>query len=290
MKRGGHAPDAVRRTRAVRRGSPPTGRELAKCRPVSSSQGEAAMMNRRNPDRIFRWAGALVPALAALMSVGLAQSGQRADLAMALKGPFNLGAARTAEVHYFRMITQFIHIGFDGKRTGVETYTLTLKCVPAALAAQDGDAYTCRDFRLRFNDAPEATIPALAGWTHLFKPGGTGTGEAGQVFGIPHAKFENLVDSRGRKLPVGIGYAVCNSFIDFHAFNDVFARPTEGGKGIQDLTEIGQRIVHAAAFTEPPVNLGSGIKTGSVFRNGEVTLEFKGPGACGRRGLWRRRL
>jgi hypothetical protein len=50
------------------------------------------------------------------------------------------------------------------------------------------------------------------------------------------------------------------------------ARPTAGGGGIQELRRIGQQIVHASAFTEPPLNLGSGIKKGSVFRNGEWDL------------------
>ena len=45
---------------------------------------------------------------------------------------------------------------------------------------------------------------------------------------------------------------------------------------INDLRTIWQRIVRAAAFSESPVNLGAGIKEGSVFRNGEVTLELKG--------------
>ena len=55
-------------------------------------------------------------------------------------------------------------------------------------------------------------------------------------------------------------YYVYNAFIDFHGFCNVFAEPTTGGKGIQDLKSIGDKIVHAAAFTEPPVNLGSGIE------------------------------
>ena len=38
----------------------------------------------------------------------------------------------------------------------------------------------------------------------------------------------------------------------------------------------GDRIVHAVAFTQAPVNLGSMVKSGSFFRNGEVTLELKG--------------
>jgi hypothetical protein len=193
-----------------------------------------------------------------------------------LGGPFDLAAERKPEVQYFRMETVFVHIGFDGKRTGSETYFLTLKCVPAALSGKNGDVYTCGDFGYRVNDGETLSIPALAGWTYVFSLLPGGRDGKGQVFGIPHSKFENLVDSRGKMLPVGMAYSIYNNFIDFHGFQDVFARPTEGGKGIQDLKTIGQRIVHAAAFTEPPVNLGAGIKEGSVFRNGEVRLELKG--------------
>lgn len=197
-----------------------------------------------------------------------------------LQGSFDLAGERVPDVHYFKMETQFVHIGFDGKRTGVETYSLKLECIPAALLKKGGDQYTCREFAVRFNDAPAVSIPALAGWTYVFAPDPrAGLRDAkGQVLGIPHDKFEDIADSRGQKLPVGIRYAVYNNFIDFHAFNDVFARPAAGGRGIQDLKAIGQRIVHAAAFSEPPVNLGAGIKEGSVFRNGEVTLELKGAG------------
>jgi hypothetical protein len=48
------------------------------------------------------------------------------------------------------------------------------------------------------------------------------------------------------------------------------------GRGIEQLKLIGDRIVHPAAFTGAPVNLGTAVKPGSVFRNGEVTLELKG--------------
>jgi hypothetical protein len=37
------------------------------------------------------------------------------------------------------------------------------------------------------------------------------------------------------------------------------------------LKKIGDKIVHAAAFSEPKLNLA-----GSFFKNGEITLEFKG--------------
>lgn len=198
-----------------------------------------------------------------------------AKLLADLKGPFALAGERAPQVQYFRMESQVIHIGFDGKRTGTETYIVKLKCVPAPLSGKGGDEYTCREFQLRVGEGEIAMIPALAGWSYIFSMG-TGMDEKGQVFGIPHSKFENIADSRGNKLAPVIRYAVYNNFIDFHAFNDGFARPAAGGQGIQDLKSMGQKIVHAAAFTAPPVNLGSGIKEGSFFRNGEVTLVFKG--------------
>jgi len=195
-----------------------------------------------------------------------------------LNGPFDLAGERKPEVRYFVQETQFIHIGFDGKRTGIETYTVKMKGVPAALSGKGGDEYTVREFSVRTGEGTAETIPALAGWSYVFSVGASGQDEKGQVFGIPHAKFENLTTSRGNVLPAVASYPIYNSFIDFHGFCDLFARPMKGGAGIQDLKEIGQSIRHAAAFTEPPVNLGKGIKEGSVFRNGDVRLVFKGIG------------
>jgi hypothetical protein len=214
--------------------------------------------------------------IATLLSCAPAGRTDEPQVLSELKGSFDLAGERTPEVLYFRQETEFIHIGFDGKRTGSETYVVTLRCVPSAISGKSADEYTCGEFQVRTGEQPPASIPSLAGWTYLFGTTPTGMDEQGQVFGIPHDKFEEVVDSRGSALPIGIRYAVYNNFIDFHAFNDAFSRPTTEGGGIQDLERIGQRIVHAAAFSEPPVNLGSGIKPGSVFRNGEVTLEFKG--------------
>jgi hypothetical protein len=194
-----------------------------------------------------------------------------------LNGPFDLAGERKPEVNYFIQETTVIRMGFDGKRISSETFTLKLKCVPGALSGKGGDEYTVREFSIRVGEEQAGTIPALAGWSYVFSVGASGKDEKGQVFGIPHAKFENLTTSRGDVLPAIASYPVYNSFIDFHAFCDVFARPTTAG-GIQDLKEIGQSIRHAAAFTEPPVNLGKGIKEGSVFRNGDVRLVFKGIG------------
>jgi hypothetical protein len=174
------------------------------------------------------------------------------------------------------METVVITYAPDGKRTNTDILRLQLKCTPGRMTGKDADEYTCVRFAVKFGDAPEVTVPAVANWTYAFTSAGTGMDEKGQVFGIDHAKFENLLDSNGQPLPVDKAYYVYNAFIDFHGFCNVFAEPITGGKGIQDLKNIGDKIVHAAAFTEPPVNLGSGIKKGSTFKNGEVTLEFKG--------------
>ena len=215
---------------------------------------------------------AAVPAFAAAATKDLPK-----NLA-GLAGPFDLAGPRKAEVQYFIQETRLIHMNFKGQRTGTETYTLKLRCVPSALRGKPGDEYTCLESSIKANDGEPVTVPALAGWTYVYLETPTGQDEQGQVFGIPHEKFEDLVDSRGAKLDVGRRYPVYNSFIDFHAFCDVFARPAREGAGLQDLKTPGQVIVSSAAFTEPPVNLGKGIKPGSFFRNGEIKLAFKGLG------------
>jgi hypothetical protein len=98
------------------------------------------------------------------------------------------------------------------------------------------------------------------------------------LWGIPQDKFASLEDSSGKPLPFAVRYAVYNNYIDFHSVNDVFTRPFPFGKGIQYLRELGQRVVHATSFMEAPIRFGSEVKPGSTFRNGEVSLEFKGVG------------
>lgn len=195
-----------------------------------------------------------------------------------LAGPFDLAGPQTPEVRHYIQVTELVHLGFDGKRTGTESYTVKIRIVPAALSGKGGDECTVREVVLVKGDGAPDSIPELAGWSYVYKERESGIDESGQVFGIPHAKFLGLKTGRGRTLGAVEGYFIYNSFIDFHAFCGIFARPTRGGAGIQDLKTVGQTIRHAAAFTEPPVDLGEGIKKGSVFRNGDVRLAFKGIG------------
>jgi hypothetical protein len=171
-----------------------------------------------------------------------------------------------------------VHIGFDGRRTGTETYRLKMRCAPVLQAGRAGDECTVREFSIRTKEGQVDTIPELGGWSYVFRQSPSGMDDKKQIFGIPHDKFENLTTSRGTKLSAIASYPVYSSFVDFHSLTDVFARPSASGGGIQDLRTVGQQVVHAAAFTEPPVNMGSGIKEGSVFRNGEAMLVLKGVG------------
>ena len=187
---------------------------------------------------------------------------------------FDLAGEHSQETQYFLMESKLITYALDGRRIGTDIFRLRLKCVPAKIAGKGGDEYTCVRFTSQQGDALEKTIPALENWRYVFKQ--AGIDEKGQVFGIDHSKFENLVDSDGNTLPTDKAYHVYNAFIDFHSFCNVFADSTLAGNGIQDLEKIGQKIVHAAAFSEPPVNLGSNVSQGSFFKNGEITLAFKG--------------
>jgi hypothetical protein len=191
-----------------------------------------------------------------------------------LEQPFDLARERTPQVQYFRMETQYVHIGPDGKRTGIENYNLKLKCIPKALSGKSGDEYICGGLKLQNNDDPPVSIPSLKGWTYVLNMPSPGKNENEPFLGIPHEKFEDIRDSRGHKLD---SYGVYANFVDFHApLNDFFPRSISWGKGIQDIKRIGEKILHASAFQTAPIDLGKGIKPGSSFRNGEVTLEFKG--------------
>jgi len=197
------------------------------------------------------------------------------DITSFLAKPFDLAGERTIQRQYFFMETKLINHALDGTRTGTDTFNLWLEFVPASLSGEKKDRYICRKFTVQKGDKAPVSIPALTDWSYVFFGG---IDESKQVFGIVHSQFENLKTEKGDALSPDISYFVYNTFIDFHAFCDAFATPVEGGEGtgIQALKLIGDKIIHAAANTEPPVNLGSNVAEGSTFKNGEATLEFKG--------------
>jgi hypothetical protein len=206
------------------------------------------------------------------LACGLAAAEPTQDTAYGtlLRRPFDLAAKRSAETQYYRMETEVVVLGPAGEPQGTDRYKLLLKCVPGSQSGKDADEYTCGRFTMQLGDAAAVEIPALAGWMDGYRD------QSDPVFGIDHGRFEGLTDSSGAALPPDKAYAVYNAFVDFHAFCNAFAQPTKAGHGVQDLTQIGQSIVHASAFTEPSTALGSNVREGSVFRNGKVTLMLRG--------------
>ena len=203
------------------------------------------------------------------VSAGPCRSGRT----VALDGEYDLGVERSPDTQVFSMESRLITYALDGTRVSTDVFRMRLRCVPAAVSGKGADEYTCLRFTLEQHGQPEVSIPALENRSYFVEPG---IDQAGQVFGIEHSAFEGLVDSTGAEIPLGKRYHVYNAFIDFHGFCDLFAQPTGEGKGIQHLKKIGDRIVHAAAFSEAPTNLGAGISEGSSFTNGEISLEFGG--------------
>ncbi|NJD22866.1 MAG: hypothetical protein FIA82_09400 [Melioribacter sp.] len=178
-------------------------------------------------------------------------------------------------IHDFQMETKVILYAPDGKRTGAEVFKLLLQAQPLT---KSKTKYTCKNYQWIKNDSAIVSIPSLEGWSYLFNKDIDANEEKGQLFGISHSQFENLKDEKGNILEPAKTYFVYNTFIDFHSICDIFGRETNEDNGIQNLKTIGQKIIHSASFSEPPVNLGSKIKEGSKFKNGEITLTLKGIG------------
>ena len=194
-----------------------------------------------------------------------------------LQDTYNLAAERSRKSRYYCMETKVVNFGQDGTRTVPVTLKLLLMCVPAGQSSQDGYRHTCAKLTIRKGNEPEVRIPALNGWSYLLKrTEDGGFHQGGLIFGIDHGKFQGLKDSKGNALPPEGAYVIYNMFVDFHAFCNQFAERAMTGKGIQDLKRIGKKIVHESAFSEPTLQLSGNISEGSFFRNGEVTLEFKG--------------
>jgi len=194
-----------------------------------------------------------------------------------LQSTYNLGVERSMESRYYCMETKVVYLGEDGTRTVPITIRLLLMCVPAGQSHRDGYRYTCAKLVIQKENEREVHIPALDGWSYLFKRADDGGfNHGGLVYGIDHGRFQGLKDDKGNALPPEGAYGMYNMFIDFHAFCNQFAQRTMTKKGIQDLERIGQKIVHESAFSEPTLQLSGNISEGSYFKNGEVTLEFKG--------------
>jgi hypothetical protein len=193
------------------------------------------------------------------------------EITNGLKGPFDLSAARKPASQNFQMSTKYLHFGMKGEIHNSETYILNIQHNPNTTPAADLDQYTCMQLQLQTNDGSAVRIPELMNWTYAFNPT-----QVAPIWGISQDKFNNLTNGQ-KPLPFTIRYASYVNFIDFHSINDIFTRPMKwANKGVQDLKEIGQTTVHPTSFIQAPVSFGTEVKSGSIFQNGQVTLELKG--------------
>jgi hypothetical protein len=193
-----------------------------------------------------------------------------------LEKEFNLAGVKEEKTQYYTMESHLIVYAPDGAIIGRVLFTLYLQWVPAAIANKKSDQFTCINFKIKYEDSVEVEIPSLKNYTFASTPG---VDAKNQIFGLDHSKFANLLDDRGQPVPPDKTYHVFNAFVDFFSFCLVFAESSGGENDIGALTTIGQKIIHSSAFSEPPIHLGDGISEESYFKNGEVTLAFKGLGS-----------
>lgn len=194
----------------------------------------------------------------------------QAEMAGVLNKSYDLGGERAAESRYYYFETVLKHFDKDGTRSPGNEFRLWLEVRPS----DDGRVeYVSRKFTFSRLGEDEVAIPSLKDWEYSI---GAGIDDEGRVFGIEHKRFMSLMDAKARFIDIETGYMIYNAFIDFHALSDVLASGAGEVADIGSLRNIGDKIVHHAASSAAPIGLGEAMKKGSEFRNGEITLEFKG--------------
>ena len=200
---------------------------------------------------------------------------QMADAKKICGQKYNLVPQHSKDTQYFEMESKLQKHALDGTIQGIDVYRLYLRCVPSANSSK-GDEYTCLKFTVQINNAAALAIPSLSNWKYFFSlESNKDESNKGQLFGIDHSKFEKLTDQNGKDLPIENTFHVYNAFVDFHTMS-VFAEKTAKDSGAQDLKYVGDKIVHAASFSQPHESLGTQVSDASYFKNGKITLEFKG--------------
>ena len=180
----------------------------------------------------------------------------------------NLASQRAPGVGHYQFSTDYLTYAPDGSLVSKEQ---TVAEIAVEMDESSRQTLTVHNFELVDKDGLKASIPRLEGWQNVMDP------SADELLGVPHADFAGLQTDAGEPLPPEITHRVYNTFVDFYAFNNVFAQPsTAEGNDIGDLTSIGQVIEHYSAYSKPSVSLGETVSEGSYFHNGRVTLEWKG--------------
>jgi hypothetical protein len=187
-----------------------------------------------------------------------------------LNSEFDLGGVRESQTRYYYFETILKNFAKDGTRSKGHEFRLWLEVRPTD---EGGIEYISRRFTFSRLGAEEVAIPSHKDWTYLI---GEGIDDGGLVFGIEHKKFMVLMDAKARFIDMETGYMIYNAFIDFHALSDVLASGNGEANDIKMIRRIGDKIVHHATNSRVPVGLDEAMNKGSEFRNGKMTLEFKG--------------
>jgi hypothetical protein len=197
----------------------------------------------------------------------------------ALLREYDLVGERKQEPHYYEIQTELATHSSKGKVKSVDTYREFLRVEPGNRSAGEPDRFICGRFYVQRGDGPEVTIPSLEGFSYEVNKevlDKNDLDEHGQLYAIPEEKFEGLTEHTGEKLPFEVGYQVYSAFFYYHSYVD-YAEPTSEGKGVQSLKRIGDKIVHNGSFVESPLP-GKLARESSIWKYGEITLEFKGLG------------
>ena len=165
----------------------------------------------------------------------------------------------------------------DGTIQGTDIYHLYLRCVPSANSSK-GDEYTCLKFTVQINNAVAVSIPSLTNFKYLFSLEANGDDSSKkQFFNVDHSKFEKLTDENGKNLPLENSYHIYNAFVDFHTMS-VFAEKTAKDSGVQNLKHVGDKIVHAASFSQPRVTWAPRLWKAPTLKMEKLRWNLKGLG------------
>jgi len=196
-----------------------------------------------------------------------------------LSQEYDLGVGKSKETHYYQVQTEVVIRSSGGVLKSTDHFRQLLKVEPSGGADGKADKFTCANFYWQRDKNPEVSIPSLKGFSYELNKDlldKNGVDEQGNLYGVPEEKFEGLIDHTGAKLSFDLCYQVHSAFFYYHGYID-YAEPTREGNGVQNLKKIGDKIVHDGAFAELPVP-GKMAKKESIWKNGEITLEFKGLG------------
>ena len=143
-----------------------------------------------------------------------------------LEQEYNLTTGRSNKPQFY--ITQFevAYHSSNGKQKWVDKFELYLTLNPSN-NSNDADKFTCTKFSTQLKGGTKVTIPSLEDWSYNFSLKSLnkeGINGQGLMFGIPHTKFEDLIDSNGKKLSIEAQYQVYSAFIYFHSYCQSISR------------------------------------------------------------------